>query len=91
MPLIHNAAARLIAVSALATLRLDTVAEAQINGQGGGGMMGGGWGWGMGYGMGGVGGIGVLFARACRCWYRCHGAPSPQFVSRIIPPCFQRC
>jgi hypothetical protein len=60
----HNVAARLLAVSTLATLSLATVAEAQMYGQGpgqgGGGMMGGGWGWGMGYGMGGYGGIGVL-------------------------------
>ena len=45
MSLIHNAAARLFAVSALATLSLATVAEAQMYGQGpgqGGGMMGGG-------------------------------------------------
>jgi hypothetical protein len=56
----HNAAARLFAVSTLATLSFATVAEAQMNGQGGGGMMGGNWGWGMGSGMGGFGGIGVL-------------------------------
>ena len=34
MSLIHNAAARLLAISALATLSLATVAEAQMNGQG---------------------------------------------------------
>jgi hypothetical protein len=58
----HNAAARLFAVSTLATLSFATVAEAQMHGQGqgGGGMMGGNWGWGMGSGMGGFGGIGVL-------------------------------
>jgi hypothetical protein len=62
MSLIYNAVARLLAISALATLSLATVAEAQMNGQGegGGGMMGNGWGWGMGYGTGGFGGIGVL-------------------------------
>jgi hypothetical protein len=63
MTLFHNAAARLLAVSAFATSSLATVANAQMYGQGpgqGGGMMGGDWGWGMGYGMGGFGGIGVL-------------------------------
>ena len=56
----HIAASRLLAVSALVTLGLATVAEAQPYGQGGGNMMDGGWGWGMGYGMGGFGGISVL-------------------------------
>ncbi len=58
----HNAASRLLAIPALATLGLATVAEAQPfgPGQGGGNMMDGGWGWGMGYGMGGFGGISVL-------------------------------
>jgi hypothetical protein len=62
MSFIHSASARLLAVSALATLSLASTAEAQMSGQetGQGGMMGGGWGWGMGYGMGGFGGIGVL-------------------------------
>jgi len=62
MSLIHSASARLLAVSALATVCLATVAEAQMSGQGPGhgGMMGGDWGLGMGYGMGGFGGIGVL-------------------------------
>ena len=56
----HIAASRLLAVSALVTLGLATVAEAQPYGpgQGGGNMMDGGWG--MGYGMGGFGGISVL-------------------------------
>ena len=57
----HTTASRLLAVFALATLGLTTVAGAQPYGPGqGGGMMGGGWGWGMGYGMGGFGGVGVL-------------------------------
>lgn len=57
----HNTASRLLAASALVTLCLGTVAEAQPYGPGqGGGMMDGGWGWGMGYGMGGYGGISVL-------------------------------
>jgi hypothetical protein len=64
MSIIRNVAARLLAVSALATLSFATVANAQMYGQGpgpGGGMMGGNWGWGMGYGgMGGFGGIAVL-------------------------------
>jgi uncharacterized membrane protein len=58
----YNAAARLLAVSTLATLSLANIANAQMYGQGpgqgGGGMMG--WGWGMGYGMGGFEGIGLL-------------------------------
>ena len=59
-------AARLFAISALATVSLATIANAQMygqgsgQGQGGGEMMGGAWGWGGGYGMGGFGGIGVL-------------------------------
>jgi uncharacterized membrane protein len=56
-------ASRLLAVFALATLSLATVAEAQPSGPGQGGsgnMMGGGWGWGMGWGMGGFGWFGVL-------------------------------
>ena len=63
MSLKNTSASRLLAVFALVTLSLTTVAEAQPYGPGqGGGMMGGGWGsgWGMGYGMGGFGGIGVL-------------------------------
>lgn len=48
MSLIPNAAARFLVATALATLNLATVAEAQMYGQGpgqdGGGMMGGGWG-----------------------------------------------
>jgi hypothetical protein len=68
MSLKHIAAARLFAVSTLATLILATAAEAQMYGQvqgtgpglGGGGMMGGGWGWGMGYGMGGYGGFAAV-------------------------------
>jgi hypothetical protein len=62
MSLKHNAGSPLLAVFALASFSLATVAEAQPYnpGQGGGNMMGGGWGWGMGYGMGGFGGIGVL-------------------------------
>jgi len=58
----HNAASRLLAASALVTLGLATIAEAQPYGpgQGGGNMMDGSWGWGMGYGMGGFGGISVL-------------------------------
>lgn len=57
----YTTASRLLAVFALVTLNLTTVAETQPYGPGqGGGMMGGGWGWGMGYGMGGFGGIGVL-------------------------------
>jgi hypothetical protein len=67
MSLFHNAVARLLAISTLATLGLVTAAEAQMYSPGqqgqGGGMMGGGWGWGMGnggYGMGGFGGIGLL-------------------------------
>ena len=63
MSLKHSAAA-LLAILAFASvfglISLVSVAEAQMFGQGGGGMMGGDWGWGMGYGMGGVGGIGVL-------------------------------
>jgi hypothetical protein len=61
MSLKHNAGSPLLAVFALASFSLATVAEAQPYGPGqGGGMMGGDWGWGMGYGMGGFGGIGVL-------------------------------
>jgi hypothetical protein len=93
MSLIHSAAARLLAVSALATLSLTTVAEAQMygQGQGGGGMMGGGWRVGMGDGLrnGRSRRDRRAFARACRPWYRCHGIPSPQSVSRIIPLCSQ--
>jgi uncharacterized membrane protein len=57
----HNATSCLLAVFALATLSLTTVAGAQPYGageNGPGNMMGGGWG--MGWGMGGFGGIGVL-------------------------------
>lgn len=56
----HTTASRLLAVFALATSSLTTVAEAQPYGPDQGGGMMGGWGWGMGYGMGGFGGIGVL-------------------------------
>lgn len=57
----HNATSRLLAVFALATLGLTTVAGAQPYGTGQGGpgnMMG--QGWGMGWGMGGFGGFGLL-------------------------------
>jgi hypothetical protein len=63
----HSAASRLLALSALASVALTTVAQAQMYGQGQGGqgggfgnMMGSSLGWGMGSGMGGVGGIGVI-------------------------------
>jgi len=65
MTLFLGAAARLLAMSTLATLTLATAANAQMGGQGatpgqGDGMMGGDWGWGMGNGMGGFGGTGIL-------------------------------
>src|SRR5450830_100839 len=55
----HNPTSRVLAVFALASSSLTSVAEAQpyAPGQGGSGnMMGGGWGW----GMGGFGGVGIL-------------------------------
>lgn len=60
MTLFLGAAARLLAMSTLAT-----AANAQMGGQGstpgqGDGMMGDDWGWGMGNGMGGFGGTGIL-------------------------------
>jgi uncharacterized membrane protein len=59
----YSLPSRLLAVSALATLTLTTVAQAQPYGSGqGSGMMGGGWGSGMGWGMGGFGGISVILA-----------------------------
>ncbi len=53
MTLFLGAAARLLAMSTLATLTLATAANAQMGGQGstpgqGDGMMGGDWGWGYG-------------------------------------------
>ena len=72
-----------LAVSALATSGLATVAQAQMNGPGsnnGVGMMGGQWGWGMGNGMGGF----RIDRRACArsgCpGHRGHGLPSPHAV-----------
>lgn len=62
----HSTALRLLALSALATVTLTTVVQAQMYGQDQGGqggfgnMMGGNWGWGMGSGMGGFGGIGLF-------------------------------
>ena len=58
----HYAASRLLALSALATVILTSVSQAQMNGQDQGGqgggfgnMMGGGWDW----GMNGIGGVGL--------------------------------
>ena len=61
MSLKHNSIPRVLAVFALASSSLLSVAEAQPYGPGQGGsdnMMGGGWG--MGWGMGGFGWLGVI-------------------------------
>lgn len=57
----HNQTSRALALFALVTLPLTTVAEAQPSGpsQGGSGNMMG-EGWGMGWGMGGFGWIGII-------------------------------